>query len=64
MEDPNYDPAQYAGMGMSEDERPPRREEGDRGGERAGRGGRGFGDRGGRGGRGGDRGGRDRGPRR
>jgi polyribonucleotide nucleotidyltransferase len=64
MEDPNYDPAQYAGMGMSEDERPPRREEGDRGGDRGGRGGRGFGDRGGRGGRGGDRGGRDRGPRR
>ncbi|MGE0639216.1 MAG: polyribonucleotide nucleotidyltransferase [Thermoanaerobaculia bacterium] len=61
MEAPDYDPAQYAGMGMSEDERPPRSEGADRG-DRGGRGG----DRGGRGGRGGDRGGRggSRGPRR
>jgi polyribonucleotide nucleotidyltransferase len=61
VEAPDYDPAKYAGMGMSEDERPPRREEsgdrGGRGGDRGGRGGRGFG--------GGGRGGREsRGPRR
>ena len=57
VEAPDYDPAQYAGMGMSDDERPPRAE-----GPSAGRG-----DRGGRGGRPdrGGRGGRDsRGPRR
>ena len=61
VEAPDYDPAQYAGMGMSEDERPPRAEgpPGGRGGDRGGRGGRP--DRGGRGGGGG----RDsRGPRR
>jgi polyribonucleotide nucleotidyltransferase len=61
VEAPDYDPAKYAGMGMSEDERPPRAEgpSGSRGGDR--------GDRGGRGGRPdrGGRGGRDsRGPRR
>jgi polyribonucleotide nucleotidyltransferase len=61
VEAPDYDPAVYAGMGMSEDERPPRAEgpSGGRGGDR--------GDRGGRGGRPdrGGRGGRDsRGPRR
>ncbi len=60
VEAPDYDPAKYAGMGMSDDERPPRAE-----GPSAGRGDRG--DRGGRGGRPdrGGRGGRDsRGPRR
>ncbi len=46
MEAPDYDPAQYAGMGMSEDERPPRGDRPDRGGR---------GDRGDRGGRSGDR---------
>ncbi|MBP7586789.1 MAG: polyribonucleotide nucleotidyltransferase [Thermoanaerobaculia bacterium] len=63
VEAPDYDPAAYAGMGMSEDERPPRAE-----GPSAGRGGD-RGDRGGRGGRpergGRSGGGRDsRGPRR
>ncbi|MEO8197159.1 MAG: S1 RNA-binding domain-containing protein, partial [Thermoanaerobaculia bacterium] len=61
VEAPDYDPAAYAGMGMSEDERPPRAEgppSGGRGGDRGGRGGRP--ERGGRSG-----GGRDsRGPRR
>ena len=60
VEAPDYDPAVYAGMGMSEDERPPRAEgpPGGRGGDRGGRGGRP--ERGGRSG-----GGRDsRGPRR
>jgi polyribonucleotide nucleotidyltransferase len=56
MEAPDYDPAQYAGMGEPAGEsRGDRPHGGDRGGERGG--GR-FGDRGDRGGRGGDRGGR------
>ncbi|MBP9144598.1 MAG: polyribonucleotide nucleotidyltransferase [Thermoanaerobaculia bacterium] len=61
VEAPDYDPAQYAGMGMSEDERPPRADgpPAGRGGDRGGRGGRP--ERGGRSGGGG----RDsRGPRR
>ncbi len=62
VEAPDYDPAAYAGMGMSEDERPPRAEgpSAGRGGDRGGRGGRPE-----RGGRSGGGGGRDsRGPRR
>ncbi len=66
MEAPDYDPAQYEGMGEpvpaggDRGERPERGERSSRGGDfRGGRGG----DRGGRGGRGGDRGGRG-GPRR
>ncbi|MEO8277608.1 MAG: S1 RNA-binding domain-containing protein, partial [Thermoanaerobaculia bacterium] len=64
VEAPDYDPAKYAGMGMSEDERPPRAEgapTGRPGGDRGGRS-----DRGGRPDRGGrSGGGRDsRGPRR
>jgi len=62
MESPDYDPAQYEGMGEPVGATADRGPRGDRGGDR--------GDRGGRGGRGGDRdrrggrGGRDRGPRR
>jgi len=66
MEAPDYDPAQYEGMGepvgAAHGDRPERGDRGDRGGrDRGGRGGFGGGrDRGGRGGGGG----RDRGPRR
>jgi polyribonucleotide nucleotidyltransferase len=61
MEAPDFDPAQYEGMGEPVGAGAPRtdRDRGDRGGDRGGRGG----DRGGRGGgghRGGDRGGRPR----
>ena len=67
VESPDYNPADYEGMGVSDDDDRGGRG-GDRGGDRGGRGGdRGGrgGDRGGRGGRGGDRGGRggDRGGR-
>ena len=60
MEDPNYDPAEYEGMG--EPERDSGRGGSDRGGRGDDRGGRG-GDRGGRGGDRGGRGGSDRGGR-